>query len=435
MKHSTRTIVMLLVVSLLLTMSVTILSACTGDYDVILMTDKQNVEDGAYNQELFYALKSYCEKHNLTFCSMSPMSPETKEYRKTLKTALENYNADYVITPSTAFAEILTEEFTAPYVEKGQKFIFLAGTNHNAEYAGASAVRAEYNNGVQVKKGDVVVEGKESLVGLEGNSVKYERELYSAPEGVSYVNINENELGFLVGYLAAKSFGNVGFYASNTSAVEYVLAKVDGNIVEKPLEEEYDGNRLYQSAANYYNGFLHGVDSAIAAGSTTAVRVSTIRSNNENGDQNKNAIQKSLVEKSDFVFSVAGSDNKLIASKAVVAKKISFNVDDNLTSDSNYTYNMGHAGINFSGIIEYLLSSDPEDVFGHNLVLGIQENAIMLHYDAEVLEAVSANSNNASLIQARGLFDNNRAEAIERCEECDFSSEVSLTPERIGIAA
>lgn len=433
MKHSTRTIVTLLVVSLLLAMSMTILSACTGDYDVILVTDKQNVEDGAYNQELFYAIKAYCEKNNLTFCSMSPMSPETKEYRKTLKTALENYKADYVITPSTAFAEILTEEFTAPYVEKGQRFIFLASTNHNAEYAPTDTVRLEYNgeSNELVKEGDRVID--ESNVGKVGNRVQYVTGEYSAPQGVAYVRIDEEELGFLTGYLAARTYNNVGFYASNVGPDTYVLTESDGSIVEKPYDE-YDGNRLYKSVSNYYNGFLHGVDSAIAQGSDVTVRVSTVRSDKENNDQNKNAIQKSLVEKSDFIFSVAGSDNKLIASKAVVAKKVSFNVDDNLTTDSNYTYNMGHAGIDFNGIIEYLLSNT-ETIFGQNLVLGIQENAIKLYFDADALEAVSANSKNEILIQARSSFENNYSLSLTRCAECDFSSEVSFTPERISIAA
>ncbi len=423
---------MLLVVSLLLTMSVTILSACTGDYDVILVTDKQNVEDGAYNQELFYAIKSYCEKNNLTFCSMSPMSPETKEYRKTIKTALENYNADYVITPSTAFAEILTEEFTSPYVEKGQKFIFLSSTDHNSEYALSEKIRVEYHNDDIVKEGENVIDA--SNVGKAGNIVRYVAEEYSAPQGVAHVRIDEKQLGFLTGYLAACKYDNVGFYASNVSADTYVLTEVDGNIVEKPYGE-YDGNIMYESVSNYHEGFLHGVASAVAAGRSVNVYESTLRSDLENNDQNKNAIQKSLVEKSDFVFSVAGSDNKLIASKAVVAKKISFNVDDNLASDSNYSYNMGHAGIDFSGIIEYLLSSSPEDVFGKNLVLGIKENAVRLYFDADDLDAVPANKNNDSLKQARDAFSLGYAAALEICGEYDFASEISVSPTRVGIEA
>ncbi len=343
MKRSIRTIVLLLIVSLLVATSVGVLSACTGNYDVILVTDKQNIEDGSYTQALYNATEKYCKEHGLTFCGMVPTSKESKEYKKTLKKALENYNAKYVITPSTAYAEVLTEEFTKPYVANGQRFIFVSGVNHYSEYPE-----------------------------------------YTVPEGVAYINISEAELGYLTGYLAAKVYDNIGFYAGNISA-------------------ENDTYKLYDSVQNYYDGFVQGVS---AVGSKT-LYVSTVRTKDGNIDKNKNQIQTDILKKADFVFSVAGDENKSVQAKAVVEKKVAINPDNNYASSEDYSHSIGYVGIDFDGLISYVLNKDnSEALFGKSVKLGAKENAIKVYFDKKEVEA---SSNNAT--------DNVRAEFAKYYEE------------------
>ncbi len=240
MKTFKKTTVLLLVLAIISTTVVVVLAGCTGNYDIIHISDTGNALDGYYNEAIWTSIQEYGANNNMTAATISSLGLETSDFHSTISKCVENYNAKYIVCASPTFREILTSEFCEQY--PNTTFIYFETVNH------------ETNN---------VVFEYEDVTYSEDPDYHFTRVYdsvysYPVPSNVICIQFDQTDLGYAAGYAAAQMGTQIAFFGSsatrpsNLSEYRILVDNLgnpvdrDGNVIYK---KDADGNILYHKDA------------------------------------------------------------------------------------------------------------------------------------------------------------------------------------------
>lgn len=118
----------------LLVMGCLMLASCNcgkKTYEIALVTDVGNIDDGSFNEGAWNGVKEYAEDHDISYQYYRPSEDSTDSRVETMKTAIDN-GAKIVVCPGYLFEEaIFNIQGTYPEVA----FLLLDGQPHNADYS------------------------------------------------------------------------------------------------------------------------------------------------------------------------------------------------------------------------------------------------------------------------------------------------------------
>ncbi|MFA5466653.1 MAG: BMP family ABC transporter substrate-binding protein [Candidatus Izemoplasmatales bacterium] len=166
----------LLVIAMVL-VSVFSLAACSGgNYEIAMITDSGGIDDKSFNQSTWEGIIEYAEANQKVFKYYKPREVSDKAYLRAIKLAVRG-GAQIVITPGYLFETALYE---AQELYPDVKFVLLDGEPNSGDDPATEAY-------------DPVYETKPNTLNIL---------------------FDENDAGFLAGYVSVKSgkFTNLGFF-------------------------------------------------------------------------------------------------------------------------------------------------------------------------------------------------------------------------------
>lgn len=140
-----------------------------GGYEVALITDSGNIDDGSFNEGTWDGIKDYCEKNNITHGYYIPTAESSQAQKDAINNAIQK-GAKVIVTPGFSFASTIND---LQNDSKYDKIQFLLIDTVPADEAG---------NATEIKK------------------------------NVHCINYMEEQAGYLAGYAAVKDgFTKLGF--------------------------------------------------------------------------------------------------------------------------------------------------------------------------------------------------------------------------------
>lgn len=122
-----------------------VLVACGGKtYEVAMITDTGDIDDGSFNQGTWEGIKRYAEEFDVTHQYYKPAGESTEAYLAAIDLAVSG-GAKIVITPGFYF-EVPIFEAQAKYPEV--KFVILDGSPHNGKFDNDGNPLPEYEEKV-----------------------------------------------------------------------------------------------------------------------------------------------------------------------------------------------------------------------------------------------------------------------------------------------
>lgn len=107
------------------------LVACGGKtYEIAMITDTGDIDDGSFNQGTWEGIKEYAEKNDVTHQYYKPAGESTDAYLAAIDLAVSG-GAKIIITPGFYFEEPIFDA-QAKYPEV--KFVLIDGSPHNGDY-------------------------------------------------------------------------------------------------------------------------------------------------------------------------------------------------------------------------------------------------------------------------------------------------------------
>ena len=230
-------------------------AASTDGYELALVTDVGNIDDGSFNQGTWEGLIEFAEANNKTYSYYRPSEDSDEARMETMKTAIEN-GAKVVVLPGYLFETALYEmQDQYPDVQ----FLLIDGEPHSADYSTYSTSKNVY-------------------------CILYKEEQAGYVAGYSIVKDGYTQLGFLggmeipavqrygYGFLqgvddAAEDLGvdvNVKYwYSQSFVANDEIMTKMSSWFTEGTEVVFACGGKIWLSAnaaAEANNGKLIGVD-------------------------------------------------------------------------------------------------------------------------------------------------------------------------------
>ena len=178
-----------------------VFSSCGGGTaDIILITDKGNIDDKSFNQGAWEGVVEYAKANNITHKYIKPEEASDAGYLAAIDLAVES-GAKIVVTPGYLF-EVAVYEAQKKYPDV--KFILLDGAPHTADYATSET------------KANVA-------------SVMYAEEESGYLAGYAAVKDGYRKLGFMGGMAvpAVQAFGYGFLQGANAAAAELGLGLND----------------------------------------------------------------------------------------------------------------------------------------------------------------------------------------------------------------
>lgn len=178
-----------------------VFSSCGGGTaDIILITDKGNIDDKSFNQGAWEGVVEYAKANNITHKYIKPEEASDAGYLAAIDLAVES-GAKIVVTPGYLF-EVAVYEAQKKYPDV--KFILLDGAPHTADYA--------------------TYETKANVA-----SVMYAEEESGYLAGYAAVKDGYRKLGFMGGMAvpAVQAFGYGFLQGANAAAAELGLGLND----------------------------------------------------------------------------------------------------------------------------------------------------------------------------------------------------------------
>lgn len=115
-------------------------STSTNGYELALVTDVGNIDDGSFNQGTWEGLIEFAEANNKTYSYYRPSEDSDEARMETMKTAIEN-GAKVVVLPGYLFETALYEmQDQYPDVQ----FLLIDGEPHSADYSTYSTSKNVY---------------------------------------------------------------------------------------------------------------------------------------------------------------------------------------------------------------------------------------------------------------------------------------------------
>lgn len=112
----------------------------TEGYELALVTDVGNIDDGSFNQGTWEGLIEFAEANNKTYSYYRPSEDSDEARMETMKTAIEN-GAKVVVLPGYLF-ETAVYEMQDQYPDV--QFLLIDGEPHSADYATYSTSKNVY---------------------------------------------------------------------------------------------------------------------------------------------------------------------------------------------------------------------------------------------------------------------------------------------------
>lgn len=230
-------------------------SASTDGYELALVTDVGNIDDGSFNQGTWEGLIEFAEANNKTYSYYRPSEDSDEARMETMKTAIEN-GAKVLVLPGYLF-ETCVYEIQDQYPDV--QFLLIDGEPHSADYSVYSTSKNVY-------------------------CILYKEEQAGYVAGYSIVKDGYTQLGFLggmeipavqrygYGFLqgvdaAAEELGvdvNVKYwYSQSFVANDEIMTKMSSWFTEGTEVVFACGGKIWLSAnaaAEANNGKLIGVD-------------------------------------------------------------------------------------------------------------------------------------------------------------------------------
>lgn len=230
-------------------------SSSTGGYELALVTDVGNIDDGSFNQGTWEGLIEFAETNNKTYSYYRPSEDSDEARMETMKTAIEN-GAKVVILPGYLF-ETSIYEMQDQYSDV--QFLLIDGEPHSADYSTYSTSKNVYcilykEEQAGYIAGYAIVKDGFTNLGFLG--------------GMEIPAVQRYGYGFLQGIDdAASEMGvdvNVKYwYSQSFSASDEIMTKMSSWYTEGTEVVFACGGKIWLSAnaaAEANNGKLIGVD-------------------------------------------------------------------------------------------------------------------------------------------------------------------------------
>lgn len=115
-------------------------SASTDGYELALVTDVGNIDDGSFNQGTWEGLIEFAEANNKTYSYYRPSEDSDEARMETMKTAIQN-GAKVLVLPGYLF-ETVVYEMQDQYPDV--QFLLIDGEPHSADYSVYSTSKNVY---------------------------------------------------------------------------------------------------------------------------------------------------------------------------------------------------------------------------------------------------------------------------------------------------
>ena len=80
----------------------------SGGYEVALITDSGNIDDGSFNEGTWNGIKDYCKKNNITHGYYIPSAESNQARKDAINNAIQK-GAKVIVTPGFSFAETIND--------------------------------------------------------------------------------------------------------------------------------------------------------------------------------------------------------------------------------------------------------------------------------------------------------------------------------------
>lgn len=80
----------------------------SGGYEVALITDSGNIDDGSFNEGTWNGIKDYCEKNNITHGYYIPNAESSQAQKDAINNAIQK-GAKVIVTPGFSFASTIND--------------------------------------------------------------------------------------------------------------------------------------------------------------------------------------------------------------------------------------------------------------------------------------------------------------------------------------
>lgn len=80
----------------------------SGGYEVALITDSGNIDDGSFNEGTWNGIKEYCEKNNITHGYYIPNAESSQAQKDAINNAIQK-GAKVIVTPGFSFASTIND--------------------------------------------------------------------------------------------------------------------------------------------------------------------------------------------------------------------------------------------------------------------------------------------------------------------------------------
>ncbi len=350
MKNWKKTLSLLLIIAVVCSTAIVALAGCTGDYTVIHVSDTGNALDDNYNEAIWNALedlKAAGEK----VATISALGLEDRDFQKTIKKCVNNYNAKYIVLGSAKFRSILTEEFVSQFPTT--TFIYFEDTTHSTNNESYTLVDQQW------------IDGTDDSYTIK---VKYEEYSYPVAANVICLTFDQYELGYAAGYSAAQLGNDIAFFGSSATrpvynADGYALGEDGTTVINDDTNPVKYETYTTKSMQKYYEGFVAGVSSYATIDTTKNYSIQYTIERADDSDLNKRTILDKMVANGiDVLFAAAGDsyNQKLrdICNEKDYNKYI-INADLNLTVAASSDTKLSHGSIlrDYKGATKYILAN------------------------------------------------------------------------------
>ncbi|MBE5935861.1 MAG: BMP family ABC transporter substrate-binding protein [Lachnospiraceae bacterium] len=193
----------------------TMLVGCGGNnnnkknFEVALITDSGDIDDGSFNQGTYEGIKQYCEANNVTYGYYRPTSENSAAHKDAINNAIQR-GAKVVITPGFSFAQTINDLQNDSKYDKIQ-FLLID-----------SVTQDEKNNNTEIKK------------------------------NVHCLSYMEEQAGYLAGYAAVKDgLTKLGFLGGQSIPP---VARYGYGFVQGANDAAVELNIANQVTVNYWYG-------------------------------------------------------------------------------------------------------------------------------------------------------------------------------------
>ena len=240
----------------------------SSNYEVALITDSGNIDDGSFNEGTWNGIKEYCEKNNITHGYYRPSAESSSAHKESIDNAI-NRGAKVIITPGFSFAQTIEE------LQNDSKY-------DNIQFLLIDATPAKTDGtATEIKKNVHCISYNEEQAGyLAGYAaVKDGLTKLGFLGGQSIPPVARYGYGFVQGANAAAVEMNIAnqvslnyWYGNSFSPSDEVYSKMDGWYSSGTEVVFACGGKIYQSctkAAEQANKKVIGVDTDQVKDSTT----------------------------------------------------------------------------------------------------------------------------------------------------------------------